>query len=269
MNQLLVGADPELFLTKGGVFHSGYGIIPGTKIAPFPVEDGAVQVDGMAVEFNITPASNEEQFVTSVHKVMHQLEAMIPKQFHLNISPVAEFAPEHMEAQPEDAKKLGCDPDFNAYTGLANPRPDQHPTMRTAAGHIHLGWCQDRDPHDLRHFMSCCELAKQLDLYLGVPSVLMDPDTKRKQMYGKAGAFRPKPYGLEYRVLSNFWLKSDKLMRWAYRQTHEAFDSLVRRGAAKGCASEIENLINTNNKQVAQVICDAYGLEVLRGKDEK
>ncbi|CAN5950618.1 unnamed protein product [Sphagnum jensenii] len=33
-----------------------------------------------------------------------------------------------------------------------------------------------------------------------------------------AGAFRPKPYGVEYRVLSNRWLSNPALMRWVYNQ---------------------------------------------------
>lgn len=32
-------------------------------------------------------------------------------------------------------------------------------------------------------------------MYLGIPSVVMDPDTKRRTLYGKAGDFRLKAYG--------------------------------------------------------------------------
>ena len=50
---ILIGADPELFVKKDGVVVSGHDLIQGTKADPFPVQDGAVQVDGMALEFNI------------------------------------------------------------------------------------------------------------------------------------------------------------------------------------------------------------------------
>ncbi len=39
---------------------------------------------------------------------------------------------------------------------------------------------------------------------------MYDKDTERRGMYGKAGAFRPKPYGVEYRTLSNAWLSNDE-----------------------------------------------------------
>lgn len=52
----LVGADPELFVSKAGVILSAFGLVGGTKKVPQKVERGAVQVDGMALEFNIDPA---------------------------------------------------------------------------------------------------------------------------------------------------------------------------------------------------------------------
>jgi len=58
-----------------------------------------------------------------------------------------------------------------------------------------------------------------MDLYLGVPSVLMDKGELRKQLYGKAGAYRMKPYGVEYRTLSNFWIFSDTTIGWVWDNT--------------------------------------------------
>ncbi|OYV41139.1 MAG: hypothetical protein B7Z80_02685 [Rhodospirillales bacterium 20-64-7] len=55
-----------------------------------------------------------------------------------------------------------------------------------------------------------------MDYFLGIHSLLWDKDGTRRKLYGKAGAFRPKPYGMEYRVLSNRWLDSPDLTRWVY-----------------------------------------------------
>ncbi len=42
-------------------------------------------------------------------------------------------------------------------------------------------------------------------MILGLQSVLLDPDTRRRRMYGKAGAFRFKKYGklIKHKLLIN------------------------------------------------------------------
>ena len=75
----------------------------------------------MALEFNIDPANTEDEFVLSIDTVMGQLAAMVPE-YRIVITPVAEFGYEYIKSQPEEAKELGCDPDYNAYTGKENPR---------------------------------------------------------------------------------------------------------------------------------------------------
>ena len=49
-----------------------------------------------------------------------------------------------------------------------------------------------------------------MDYTLGLDSLLLDSDTRRRSMYGRAGSFRFKEYGIEYRTLSNFWIKNNK-----------------------------------------------------------
>ncbi len=39
-----------------------------------------------------------------------------------------------------------------------------------------------------------------------MPAIILDKDKVRTRNYGKPGNFRPKPYGMEYRTLSNFWI---------------------------------------------------------------
>ena len=54
MSKILVGCDPEIFVKQAGVFKSAHGLVVGDKKDPQKVNKGAVQVDGMALEFNIT-----------------------------------------------------------------------------------------------------------------------------------------------------------------------------------------------------------------------
>ncbi len=218
---LLIGQDTELFLKSGDTFLSAYGVIPGNKANPYPVKRGAVQVDGMALEFNTLPAKSFNQFKMNINTVLSRLQDMIPDNCEITVCPTAHFDAEYLESQPLEAKVLGCDPDYNAYTEEMNEPPTPHPTMRTAAGHVHIGWTENKDVNDPRHISDCIVFAKQLDYYLGVPSLFHDEDQERRQMYGQAGAFRPKPYGIEYRVLSNYWITKEEFMK-------EVFDNSVR-----------------------------------------
>lgn len=228
MTQLLIGCDPELFVKGADGKHvSAYNMIPGNKREPYRVNNGAVQVDGMALEFNIDPASNAETFDNNISVVMDSLRQMVPENLEFDISPVAFFEEEYMASQPLEATELGCEPDFNAYTGTKNPRPNGSVPFRTASGHIHIGWTEGMDPHDPDHFEACCMLTKQLDVFLGLTAPLWDGDIVRRQLYGQLGSFRPKPYGVEYRVLSNAWLKHPELRKVVFSMAKLAFDLLV------------------------------------------
>lgn len=219
MSKILVGADPELFMKNrnSGEFVSAHARVPGTKLKPHKVAYGAIQVDGMALEFNIDPAHTVDEFVHNIKAVRKTLEEFVPG-YNVVAEPVAMFEPDYFLWQvPASALELGCDPDFNGWTGDTNPHPDASgKPMRTASGHVHIGWTDDADCMDKSHFTLCCDIARQMDYALGIHSLLWDKDGTRRQMYGKAGAFRPKSYGMEYRVLSNRWLDSELLMRWVY-----------------------------------------------------
>lgn len=228
--KIKIGADPELFLVnKDGKAVSAHDVLPGTKLTPHPVKLGAIQVDGVAAEFNIDPAETPSNFVQNIKAVMGQMkEAAHGLSF--SIEPFKVFDKEYFDGLPDVVKELGCNPDFNAWTGGVNPSPEgQAGTMRTASGHIHIGWCEGVNSHSKTHFADCCAFVKQLDYYLGLYSLMWDPDNTRRQMYGKAGAFRPKSYGCEYRVLSNVWLKSPRIQEWIFNTTTQAVYDLINK----------------------------------------
>ena len=255
---ILIGADPELFVKKDGVVVSGHDLIQGTKADPFPVQDGAVQVDGMALEFNIDPAPSVEDFTFNITSVMTQLQDMVPDH-ELLLDSVAHFDEAYLEGVPKSAKVLGCDPDFNAYTERENKSPDASRTMRTAAGHIHIGWTEGEHAHDDHHFSKCIDIVKQLDIYLGIPSLLYDEGDERREMYGKAGAFRPKSYGVEYRVLSNKWLQSKELMEQVYNNACQAVVDIMDGTVMSTYILDAETIINTGNKDRAKAIVKDMG----------
>lgn len=256
--KILIGADPEIFVKDdNGKFLSAHGMIPGTKKVPHKVDKGAVQVDGMALEFNIDAAETASIFRENVTYVMEQMRNMIDH--HFAIVPVATFGKEYMATQPEEALELGCDPDFNAWIGRENPRPNGDRDFRTAAGHVHIGWKEGRP-----NLSDAAAMARQMDFFLGLPSLFYDKDTVRRELYGKAGAFRPKSYGMEYRVLSNAWLVDPELIEWVFRAAHEGAEQLLVYGndLADDFGEDIQDIINQSRLDDAMAIIRRYNLEV-------
>lgn len=246
------GADPELFVVDGtGSIVPVIGKLGGTKQQPLPVTLGAVQEDNVLAEFNINPASTEDEWVHNLTTVMAQLDArlldqgcrtLIQSSHDFDAGVLLEYGPAAMEA--------GCEPDFNAWQQEENPTP-QLKTLRTAAGHIHFGLDGDFTMMDI------AEAVKRHDLFLGVPSILMDTDNRRREVYGKAGCFRPKNYGGEYRTISNFWLRDEQLMRWAWQESERAlsWDGEVPHA--------VEDCINNHDPELAKQLIDQYDLRVV------
>ena len=228
-HEWLIGADPEVFIRSKvtGKLVSAHGMLPGDKKNPFPVKYGAVQVDGMAAEFNIDPARTAEEFVRNVKSVMATLGKMIGDEYELAIVPTAHFGSELIDAQPEEAKILGCDPDYSAWTSRQNDAPDVDTPYRTGAGHIHIGWTKDADANSQQHRDICEHLIRTLDMYTS-PLLRLEDDVLRRKLYGKQGSYRPKSYGCEYRTPSNVWLTNEKTMRLMFQMVRTAIIACVK-----------------------------------------
>lgn len=259
--QILIGCDPEVFLRKDGVFQSAFGLIAGDKKNPQAVPHGAVQVDGMALEFNISPAATEEEFVFNVQDVFNTMCKMVPG-YEVVAVPVADFTPEYLKTQPKEALELGCEPDYNAWTNAVNPRPDGDRPMRTASGHVHVGWTNGEKIDDVNHIERCNMLVKELDFHLGLTSLFYDTDTRRRAMYGKAGACRYKSYGVEYRTLSNAWLTNKERMAWVFRATQRAVEAVMAGRLLVDKYGDIQTIINTSDAKSAKKIIKDAKLEV-------
>ena len=249
--QVTVGADPEVFLKHGNNIISAIGRVGGSKEEPVPVECGALQEDNILAEFNINPAHSEKEFVDNINTVLGQLSAKVAP-MHFDVISSAHFKPAWLKSQGLKAMEFGCDPDFNAYTGEANETPNPFTTLRTAGGHIHLGFDVKEGDIETRR-----DVIKMMDFYLGIPSVVLDDDTECCSLYGQAGAFRSKSYGVEYRTLSNFWIKNEAYMKWAYQQSLSAVHDVGMLGLFHNEYSEeiVRTTINeSDTKLAAQII---------------
>lgn len=237
--KLLIGADPEFFLSRPITKTSGmrkswtsaHDIVPGSKRAPFKIEKGAIQADGTAVEFNIDAASTPEEFASNIRTVLETVRKMVPKEYLFEFTPSIIYGADYFKTIPESAKELGCDPDFDAWRdGEMNARPVPKEGHRTASGHLHLGWTSGADVSSAEHLNDCMLVVRRLDYYFSLVSGLWESeeDRIRRTLYGNWGCFRPKPYGVEYRVLGNSWLKYPNLWPWMFRYTEHAFRSLEK-----------------------------------------
>ncbi len=246
----LIGADPEFFLEMEGKFISAINKVGGSKDHPEPIGNGcAVQEDNVAVEFCIPPSDNAKAFYNSIMYSLSQIKERIPE---FTFSKVASAEFDDNELAHPRAMEFGCEPDFNAWTGRKNPRPHApNHKLRSAGGHVHVGDVTDLNKR---------QLIQAMDLFHGVPSVKLDPDTVRRKLYGKAGAFRPKTYGVEYRTLSNFWIWDKGLVDWVYHQTSRAVD-FVRSGnvLSKEDGTLIQDAINKGNLEAYHYLQHRYG----------
>lgn len=259
MYKFSIGADPEVFVKDSAGWVSAHNLVKGDKVNPYPVKHGAVQVDGMALEFNIDPANNEEEFISHMKSVSSQLEKMIgDKQFIKDCSVV--FDEEQVKDVPFENLAIGCMPDYDAYTLGVNEPPDIKTMMRTAGGHIHIGGFFTNNKYGQEHFSLSASLAKAMDKYVGVYSLLWDKDDKRRELYGKAGAFRPKEYGMEYRTLSNAWIFSENLLSFIYKQTKKAVESVL---SGEVIGDLYKNIINNNNRDHNFFYEDYTALELM------
>jgi hypothetical protein len=254
-----IGADPEVFLLDAQEgFVSAIDRIGGSKRNPLPLPLGdgfAVQEDNVAVEYNIPPAGSKEQLINHIDRVMSHLSDTIAKiGMHFSHESAAVFPLDQLI--DIRAMEFGCDPDFNAWKdGQTNPRPKcPDPMLRSCGGHVHIG-------HEFASKADKIEAVKFIDLFLGVPSQQMDNGQLRKQLYGKAGAFRDKVYGLEYRVLSNYWIFHPKLVGWVWDATSQAMDAWQNNKIDVNAERDtILAAINDNNHIAAQHLIAKYQL---------
>ena len=215
-----VGSDPEVFLRNGNTLISSVGLFPGTKQNPFFItETESVQVDNVAIEFGIKPTLDPEEFIASLNICLDYAKMhleMVSPGTTLDFSASGEFDDDQL--QTREAKTFGCEPDFNAWNnGEMNTPPCSTGNIRSCGGHIHLGLETTERADVLR-------LIRLLDKNVGTYTTEICGDKRRQSLYGKAGAFRYKEYGVEYRTPSISWLKSEESIREVFARINKSIE---------------------------------------------
>lgn len=250
-----LGADPEFFIENNNKLISIVGLLGGTKDNPQYLDDTGsftCQEDNVAAEYNIPASPTKELFIQNIQWPIKAIAAMLGTN-KFNISTKASGIFETDQLQTPQSQEFGCDPDYNAWTVSINDKPI-HPNknFRTCGGHIHFGLSKNE-----RNIHNIMRIIRNMDETLGVWSVITDPDTERRNLYGKSGAFRPQPHGGEYRVLSNFWIFNTELVSEVWDRTQLAINS-PEIDPQKG--KTIQKIINTGNINAARLYLKTNGL---------
>lgn len=245
-----LGCDPEVFMMNmNKELVSVIGKVDGNKWNPLQVaslpKGFTLQQDNVSLEFGIPPAASREEFVHYIQTVkaagLEHLKGLSFSRASCAVFPEAEM-------QTAEAHVFGCEPDYNAWTRRKNPSPKPpHPLMRSAGGHVHIETTLPKR-----------EVVKAMDLYACLVSLFRDPHgVARRQMYGKPGAYRPKPYGVEYRSLSNFWIFSKPLISWVWDSSAKALEFVEKGGTV---SVDVKHAIENNDKQAAKRLLQYYGV---------
>lgn len=259
MSQITIGSDPEMlgFVVETGRIGSFAGRLGADKWHKKEVsEDVRIQEDNVLIEYDINPHETFEGFdlnmqrgIDACYKLAKDLGMSLAEGVCSHV-----FTAEELKSFHESAFVFGCEPDYNALTGMRNPKPAAADAgLRTAGGHIHIGYDKVASVNGENQKV----LGVMCDYFLGLPSLLMDNDDRRRELYGKAGACRFKDYGIEYRTLSNFWTFQPRLRQWAFDQSHKAFNFTNNGDFGMlieiVTPEEIQRVINSGDKALAEV----------------
>jgi hypothetical protein len=263
---ITLGSDPEIFIENDVEIVSAEGIVPGTKWEPYPISDEghSIQLDNIAMEFNIPPCATKEEYVQHINYVKEHLAVLAEAHgYKLSDKASGEINPKYLKTK--QAQTFGCEPDFNVWLQDINPSPNSKTNLRCVGGHVHIGIDKGYGTEE-----NLENIVKMFDILVTLPALLIDKDERRRELYGKAGSFRFKDFGkkvagVECRQLSNFWIHSNELIEWVFEQTVKAV-TIVLEGEAKEYIEKYGEIaveaINTNNKELAKETIEKINKEL-------
>lgn len=260
IENVTVGSDFELFLFDNNLKEviNAKPFVKGSKHFPFNFDTSSefwcTSLDNILAEMNIPPVKNEKDFNSYVQKAIDYLESTLPKNITTLAQPAMYIKEEYLNT--EESRQFGCTPSYDAYTLNENQQPDGGQTnLRTGAFHIHI-------KYDKMNFELSAELIKMLDLYLGVPSLLIEPTNDRRKLYGTPGEFRySEDKTTEYRVLSNFFSKNESLRTWVFKNTMAAIEHMNTKGPLPGdTTNQIRKTIKNSLIASAEKFVDNYNI---------
>jgi len=243
-----LGSDPELFFTRDGK------VVPSSEVVP--KESEFVTRDGFQLELHPKPENCRQSAAYQIAKCIGIANRYAKaSECELNFGLGHVIHDELWKGTPNVDKRFGCSPTESAQEKNPKRVTGLRERFRAGAGHIHfaLGYSSNKvQPENYDR------LIQVMDIVLGNTCVLIDRDplnVTRRKNYGRAGEYRVKPYGIEYRVPSNFWLRHYVLWSLVSQLGRHAMDielqgysaELIKRFDMR----KVRKAINTNNYELA------------------
>lgn len=264
IQDILIGSDPEFGITLDSMPASVIGKLGGSKKEPMDIGNGCgLQEDNVMAELTMPPCSSKEQFIGYFNYGKQKIEEILLKNTSLPYKAVSISSAEYNSQilNNKTAMTFGCEPSWCIYTKDISfrPEPQDVGNLRSAGFHIHIGIPK------LLNIKQRIKLIFCMDLMLGVPSILIDTDEKRRTLYGNAGDFRAKlipdkDYTIvEYRTLGGAMHATDELIGWCYDQTLKAVQMWLDFSKVEDICKaydivmeEVQMAIDTGNTQLCE-----------------
>lgn len=261
--EITLGADPELAILdeSKGLFVSALNVLQKDKHDPIPLVNGIkIYADNALMEASMPPSAGIKGMMMTMRDALLQMQEYLGTNFRIVPKSAVSFTAK--ELMDKRCWEVGCNPNVNGYTGLHNPIPKFTNGTRTGSFHIHIGH------PNMKKMTQKMQAVQLLDIYLGCGSILFDHDDSiitRRELYGRAGEFRPTPYGIEYRVLGNGPLHNPEVTRLCLDLVDfamTAYDAGVAEHVfADLDMSDVRAAINECNSALASEVLYQAGLE--------
>ena len=271
MEHFTVGVEREMPVYVNNVAVPAQLLIPQyTKESPLQVNGGTMHHDCSLLEFTTPPCASggnlRDSYVRQydyVHGVLLATEDVrrraadvvgeSVRSIKLSSHTAATFSQVEFMNQPEN-RELGCSPSRNAY-GSRPIRPEGYAdTKRFGGTHLNISTPETTSAEDR-------SLVMAVDVAFAMPHMFKCNDVYdeqlRRELYGRAGEYRRKDFGIEFRVLSSNFLST-----YSLHSVYHALKYLVECDEAYTYQHpegvDVESIINTMNRpQALQVLNNA------------
>ena len=260
------GCDPEFFFEKKGHIIGSEKIISIEKGLPVKLDtkkNGSCSsntaaskfiVDGVQAEINPKPDTCRARLGNEISACFRTLYETIKSdpELSVNFLPTVKITKDELMSLNEKSRVFGCSPSKNSDKKSQNVVALRDPAKykyRSAGGHIHLG--SDSYGGNVKAAMrEPARLVQIMDIIVGNTCVLIDRDPgniERRKVYGRAGEYRTPSYGVEYRTLSNFWLRSYPLMSFVMNLSRLSVNILASSMPGRDFEAELLSMVDMRN----------------------